>query len=55
MGMRIAEVIKNDVPAQKASMAEPPSSFVMIGKAMLRDVASTAAARVNDEMATNAR
>jgi len=51
----MAEVIKNDVPAQKASIAEPASSLVMIGKAMLRDVASIAAARVRDDMATNAR
>jgi hypothetical protein len=44
----------NDVPAQKASMAVPPIASVMIGKATLRLVASSAAARVMIASAMNA-
>lgn len=46
---------KNDVPDQKASMAVPPSFEVMIGSAILREVASSAAARVMRHMEEKAR
>lgn len=37
---------RKDVPAQKPSIADPLSFWVMIGSAILRDVASKAAAKV---------
>lgn len=43
------------VPDQNASMAEPCSLTVMIGMAILRDVASRAAARVTRQMEEKAR
>lgn len=46
---------KNEVPDQKASMAVPLSFVVMIGRAILRDVASSAAARVMKHIEEKAR
>lgn len=46
---------KKDVPDQKASIAVPFSFSVMIGSAMLNEVASRAAARVIIHIETNAR
>jgi hypothetical protein len=48
-------VSKNEVPDQKASIAVPFSFSVMIGSAILRDVASRAAARVMIHIEVNAR
>jgi hypothetical protein len=48
-------VSKNDVPDQKASIAVPFSFSVMIGSAMLKDVASRAVARVTIHIEVNAR
>jgi hypothetical protein len=45
-GWKTAEVSKNEVPDQNASIAVPFSFSVMIGSAMLKYVASSAAARV---------
>ena len=45
---------KNDVPDQKASMAVPFSFSVMMGSAMLKEVASRAAARVMIHIEVNA-
>jgi hypothetical protein len=48
-------VSKNEVPDQKASIAVPFSFSVMMGSAILRDVASRAAARVMIHIEVNAR
>jgi hypothetical protein len=48
-------VTRNDVPDQKASIAVPPSLTVMIGRAIDREVASSAAARVIMHIETKAR
>ena len=53
-GWKTAEVSKNDVPDQNASMAVPLSFSVMIGSAILREVASRAAARVMIHIEVNA-
>jgi hypothetical protein len=45
-GLKKAEVSKNDVPDQKASMAVPLSLSVITGRAIPRDGASIAAAKV---------
>jgi len=47
-------VSKNDVPDQKASIAVPFSFSVMMGSAMLKEVASRAAARVMIHIEVNA-
>ena len=49
-GWNTAEVTRNEVPDQKASMAVPLSLSVTIGKAILREVASSAAASVTTQM-----
>ena len=43
------------MPAQKASIAVPPSSFAMIGSATESEVASKATISVTTESETNAR
>jgi hypothetical protein len=48
-------VSKNEVPDQKASIAVPFNFSVMIGSAMLKEVASRAAARVMIHIEVNAR
>ena len=53
-GWKTAEVSKNDVPDQNASMAVPLSFSVIIGSAILREVASRAAARVMIHIEVNA-
>lgn len=55
IGMIIEEARKKAVPVQKDWMASPPRSLVRAGKAMLREVASRAAANVREEIATKAR
>jgi hypothetical protein len=54
-GWKTAEVSRNDVPAQKASMAVPLSFSVIMGRAILRDVASRAAADVTIQIEINAK
>lgn len=54
-GWKTAEVTRNEVPDQKASMAEPRSFTVMMGRAIEREVASRAAARVMIQMLRKAR
>ena len=54
-GWKTAEVTRNDVPDQKASMAVPRSFSVMMGRAIERDVASSAAARVMIQMLIKAK
>lgn len=49
------EVNKKEVPPQKASIAVPPRSAVTMGRAILREVASMAAARVVMANAVKAR
>ncbi len=46
---------RKDVPAQKASIAEPPRSDAMMGRATEREVASSAAASVTTARVENAR
>ena len=53
-GWKTAEVTRKEVPDQKASIAVPLSFTVMMGKAILSDVASSAAASVIIAMETNA-
>jgi hypothetical protein len=48
-------VSRNDVPDQKASIAVPFSFSVMIGSAILKEVASSAAASVMIHIEVNAR
>ncbi len=54
-GWNTAEVTKKEVPDQNASMAVPLSFSVMIGSAILREVASRAAATVIIQIDRNAR
>jgi hypothetical protein len=54
-GWNTAEVTRNDVPDQKASIAVPRSFSVMTGRAMEREVASRAAARVMIQMLMKAK
>lgn len=54
-GWKTAEVTRNEVPDQKASIAVPLSFSVMMGRAMERDVASRAVARVMMQMEKKAR
>jgi hypothetical protein len=54
-GWKTALVNKKLVPAQNASIAEPFSFAVMIGSAILKLVASRAAARVTIHIETKAR
>lgn len=54
-GWNTAELMRNDVPDQKASMAVPWSFSVMIGRAILKEEASRAAARVIMAMDRNAK
>lgn len=54
-GWKTADVTKKEVPDQKASIAVPLSFSVMIGRAIEREVASIAAARVTIQMETKAR
>lgn len=53
-GWNTAEVTRKEVPDQKASIADPLSFTVMMGNAILRDVASSAAASVMMQMEANA-
>lgn len=54
-GWTTAEATRKEVPDQKASRAVPLSLSVMTGRAMLREVASRAAARVMMQMEAKAR
>lgn len=54
-GWKTVLVKRKDVPAQNASIAEPPSSLAMIGSATESDVASKATMRVTTDSETNAR
>jgi hypothetical protein len=54
-GWKTAEVTRKEVPDQKASMAVPRSFSVMMGRAILREVASRAAARVIMQMLMKAK
>lgn len=49
-GWTTAEAMRNEVPDQKASMAVPWSLSVIVGRVMLREVASSAAARVTTQI-----
>lgn len=53
-GWNTAEVTRKEVPDQKASIADPLSLSVMIGNAILKDVASNAAASVIIQMEAKA-
>lgn len=54
-GWKTADVSKNEVPDQNASRAVPLSFSAMIGKAILMEVASRAAASVIIHIEMNAR
>ena len=54
-GWNTADVTRNDVPDQKASIAVPRSFSVMMGRAIEREVASSAAARVMIQMLMKAK
>jgi len=54
-GWNTAEVTRKEVPDQKASIAVPRSFSVIMGKAMDKDVASRAAARVIMQILMKAR
>ncbi len=54
IGIMMEDARKNAVPVQNDWSAVPLRSPVNAGRAMLRDVASRAAARVNEEIATKA-
>lgn len=55
LGWKTVDDSKKDVPAQKASSAEPWSFLAMMGKATLRDVPSKATMSVSTASAAKAR
>lgn len=52
MGWKTVEASKKDVPAQRASVAEPCRLLAIMDSATLRDVASRAAAKIITQRAT---
>ena len=54
-GWNTAEVTRKEVPDQKASIAVPRSFSVIMGRAILSEVASRAAARVMMQILKKAR
>lgn len=55
VGCSTVDASRNEVPAQKASMADPCSFLAMMGRATLIDVPSRATMSVKTDRAANAR